>query len=142
MTDDDALFRFRLRLFGLAAELGNVRAACRAMGVHPSTFYRWRAQRLRFGPKILRPRERRQPRMANSTPVWIEQRVLAFALGHPVRGACGVHSSRFDLCRWCSAVFATCSRPVSRSVLPRCRQDSPSQLVAAEHDPAPRPRRS
>jgi len=83
MTDDDALFRFRLRLFGLAEELGNVRAACRAMGVHPSTFYRWRAQLLRFGPEILRPRERRLPRMANATPVWLEQRVLAFALGHP-----------------------------------------------------------
>jgi transposase InsO family protein len=83
MNDDDALFRYRLRLFGLAEELGNVRAACRAMGVHHSTFYRWRAQLVRFGPEILRPRERRAPRMANATPIWLEQRVLAFALGHP-----------------------------------------------------------
>ena len=35
MTDDDALFRFRLRLFGLAEELGNVRAACRAWASIP-----------------------------------------------------------------------------------------------------------
>jgi len=34
LTDDDVLFRFRLRLFALAEELGNVRAACRCMGVH------------------------------------------------------------------------------------------------------------
>jgi hypothetical protein len=37
MVDDDALYKFRLRLFSLAAELGNVRAACRIFGVHPST---------------------------------------------------------------------------------------------------------
>ena len=29
MVNDDVLFRFRLRLFSLAEELGNVRAACR-----------------------------------------------------------------------------------------------------------------
>ena len=83
MTQDDALYRFRLRALALAQELGNVRAACRAMGIHPSTFYRWRHQVLRFGPEILRPRERRRPKMANQTSPFVEQRVLAFALGHP-----------------------------------------------------------
>ena len=39
VVNDDVLYRFRLRLFSLAAELGNVRAACRIMGVHPSTYY-------------------------------------------------------------------------------------------------------
>ena len=83
MSTDDALFRFRLRVFALAEELGNARAACRAMGIHPSTYYRWRRQMLRFGPEILRPRERRGPRMPNATSPLVEQRVLAFALGHP-----------------------------------------------------------
>jgi hypothetical protein len=83
LTQDDALYRFRLRALALAAELGNVCAACRAMGSHPSTFYRWRGQVLRFGPEILRPRERRRPKMANQTSPFIEQRVLAFCLGHP-----------------------------------------------------------
>ena len=46
------LYGFRLRLFALARELDNVRAACRAMGVHPSTYYRWRRQLVRFGPEI------------------------------------------------------------------------------------------
>ena len=76
MTEDDALYRFRPRALALATELGNVRAACRAMGIHPSTFYRWRGQVLRFGPEILRPRERRRPRMANQTSPFIEQRVV------------------------------------------------------------------
>ena len=36
-------------------------AACRAMGIHRSTYYRWRHQVLRFGLDILHPRERRPP---------------------------------------------------------------------------------
>ncbi|MGH9024692.1 MAG: helix-turn-helix domain-containing protein [Acidimicrobiia bacterium] len=83
LTVDDALFRFRLRVFALAEELGNVRLACRMMGVHPSSYYRWRARALRFGLEILRPRARRAPQMPNATPPFVEQRVLAFALGHP-----------------------------------------------------------
>jgi transposase-like protein len=47
LTVDDALYRFRLPVFALAEELGNVRLACRMMGIHPSTFYRWRRQALR-----------------------------------------------------------------------------------------------
>ena len=61
VTQDDLLYRFRLRVFAMAAELGNVRAACRAMGIHPSTYYRWKRQLDRHGPEILRPRERRTP---------------------------------------------------------------------------------
>ncbi len=83
MTVDDALYRFRLRVFAVAHEMGSVRAACRIMGIHPSTYYRWRRQLLRFGPEILRPRERRLPRMANATSPLVEQRVVAFALGQP-----------------------------------------------------------
>jgi Helix-turn-helix domain len=83
VTQDDLLYRFRLRTFAIAAELGNVRAACRAMGIHPSTFYRWKHQLDRHGPEVLRPRQRRVPQMANQTSVLVEQRVVAFALGHP-----------------------------------------------------------
>jgi transposase len=83
VTQDDLLYRFRLRTFAMAAELGNVRAACRAMGIHPSTYYRWKGQLDRYGPEILRPRERRVPRMANATSPLVEQWVVAFALGHP-----------------------------------------------------------
>jgi transposase InsO family protein len=79
---DDVLFGYRLRLFALAGEIG-VRAACRAMGVHHSTYYRWAARVERFGLEALRPRERRRPRMPNQLGPHLEQRVVAFALGQP-----------------------------------------------------------
>ena len=56
MTPDDVLYRFRVRTLALAEELGNVRAACRAMGIHHSTFYRWRAT------SALRSRDAATPR--------------------------------------------------------------------------------
>ena len=96
MTQDDLLYRFRLRTFAIAAELGNVRAACRAMGIHPSTYYRWKQQLDRYGPEILRPRERRPPRMANQTSVLVEQRVVAFALGHPGFGPARIAAELAD----------------------------------------------
>ena len=42
MTPHDQLYRFRQRTLALAEEVGSVRAACRMMGIHHSTFYRWR----------------------------------------------------------------------------------------------------
>ena len=33
MTNDDVIYRSRLRLFALAKEMGSVRAACRMLGV-------------------------------------------------------------------------------------------------------------
>ena len=86
MVDDDVLYGFRLRLFSLAAELGNVREACRIFGIHRSTYYRWRGPVLRSGLEMLRPRERRPPRMPNQTSQLIEQRIMAFSLGHPGLG--------------------------------------------------------
>ncbi len=86
MTNDDALFRFRLSVFALAEQLGNVRAACRIFGIHHSTYYRWRALVLRYGSELLRPRERRAPQMPNATSPMVEQRVLAYSLAHPGQG--------------------------------------------------------
>ena len=56
MTPDDVTYRFRVRTFALARELGSVRAACGAMDIHHSNFYRWRSQVRRFGLETLRPR--------------------------------------------------------------------------------------
>src|SRR5438067_249985 len=82
MSKDDVLFGYRLRLFALAGEIG-VRAACRAMGVHHSTYYRWAEKVERWGLEALRPRERRRPRMPNQLGPHLEQRIVAFALGQP-----------------------------------------------------------
>ena len=106
MTQDDLLYRFRLRVFAMAAELGNVRAACRAMGIHPSTYYRWKHQLERHGPEILRPRERRPPRMANATSVLVEQRVVAFALGHPGFGPARI-AAELARPKWGGIVLST-----------------------------------
>ena len=54
MSEDDVLFGYRLRLFALAGEIG-VRPACRAMGVHHSTYYRWAEKVERWGLEALRP---------------------------------------------------------------------------------------
>jgi transposase InsO family protein len=85
MSDDDVLYGYRLRLFALAAEIG-VRAACRTMGVHHSTYYRWKPQVERSGLEMLRPRERRRPEMPNRLSPLVEQRIVAFALGQPGLG--------------------------------------------------------
>ena len=85
VTQDDVLFGFRLQLFDLAART-TVSHACRTFGVHRSTFYRWKAMVEASGLEMLRPRERRRPQMPNQLSPIIEQRIVAFALGHPGLG--------------------------------------------------------
>jgi transposase InsO family protein len=86
VTEHDVLVGFRLRLFTLAEEPGNVSAACRAMGVDRSTYYRLKRRVDRWGLEALNVRERRRPRMPNQIGPHIEQRIIAFALGHPGYG--------------------------------------------------------
>jgi transposase len=85
MSQDDVLFGYRLQLFALAGRIG-VAAACRTFDVHRSTYYRWKRQVERHGLEVLRPRERRRPRMPNQLSPLVEQRIVAFALGHPGLG--------------------------------------------------------
>jgi transposase InsO family protein len=92
VSPDDVLYRYRLRALALAAELGNVRAACRALGIHHSTFYRWKAVAARHGLELLRPRERRAPAMPNQTSPMVEQRILAYSLAHPGQGPARIAS--------------------------------------------------
>jgi transposase InsO family protein len=92
MTNDDVIYACRLRVLASARELGSVAAACRLHGIHRSTFYRWKAQVERFGLEMLRPRERRRPQMPNAIPVLTEQRIVAFALGHPGYGPAHIAS--------------------------------------------------
>jgi transposase InsO family protein len=82
MSQDDVLFGYRLQLLDYASRT-SVSEACRVFGVHRSTFYVWKRRVERHGLEILRPRERRAPRMPNQLSSFIEQRIVAFALGHP-----------------------------------------------------------
>jgi transposase InsO family protein len=92
MTHDDALFGYRLQLFALA-ERTSVAEACRTFGVHRSTYYAWRRRVQRHGLEILRPRERRRPKMPNQLPAMVEQRILAFSIAHPGLGPRKVSSA-------------------------------------------------
>jgi transposase InsO family protein len=85
MSQDDVLFGYRLQLFDLAGRIG-VAAACRTFGVHRSTYYAWKRKVDRHGLEMLRPRERRRPRMPNQLSALVEQRIVAFALGQPGLG--------------------------------------------------------
>jgi transposase InsO family protein len=85
MSQDDVLFGYRLQLVDLAGRIG-VTAACRLFGVHRSTYYVWRRRIEQSGLGALRPRERRRPRMPNQLSPLVEQRIVAFALGHPGLG--------------------------------------------------------
>ena len=60
----------------------------------------------RFGLDILRPRERRRPKMANQTSPFVEQRVLAFALGHPGFGPARI-SAELRQDKWGGIVLST-----------------------------------
>jgi Helix-turn-helix domain len=85
MSQHDVLFGYRLQLLDLAGRVG-VTAACRTFGVHRSTYYAWRRKIEREGLDALRPSERRRPRMPNQLSPLVEQRIVAFALGHPGLG--------------------------------------------------------
>jgi transposase InsO family protein len=86
VVDSDVLFAFRLRLLEVARETANISEACRIFGIHRSTFYRWKGMVERSGLEMLRPRERRPPRMPNQLSPVIEARILAFAIAHPGLG--------------------------------------------------------
>lgn len=83
MLNDDPVYVMRLQAMSAAQQLGSVKLACQVLDIPRSTFYRWRKQWIRYGPEILRPRERRPPRMPNATLPYVEQQVVAFALSHP-----------------------------------------------------------
>jgi transposase InsO family protein len=85
VTQDDVLFGYRLQLFAEAART-SVSAACRTFGVHRSTYYAWKRQVDRHGLEMLRPRERRRPRMPNQLPKMIEERIVSFSIAHPGLG--------------------------------------------------------
>ena len=92
MSEDDALFGYRLRVLDHAGRT-SVSEACRVFGIHRSTYYVWKRRVERHGLEILRPRERRRPRMPQQLSPFVEERIVAFALGTPVMGRGGSRAS-------------------------------------------------
>ena len=85
MSEDDVLFGYRLRVLEHAART-SVSEACRLFGIHRSTYYVWKRRVERHRLEILRPRERRRPGMPQQLSPFVEERIVAFALGHPGLG--------------------------------------------------------
>ena len=71
MSEDDALFGYRLRVLDHAART-SVSEASRVFGIHRSTYYVWKRRVERHGLEILRPRERRAPRLPNQLSPFVE----------------------------------------------------------------------
>ena len=55
--------------------------------MHRSTYYAWKRAVERHGLEVLRPRERRRPKMPNQLPKMIEERILSFSIAHPGLGS-------------------------------------------------------
>ncbi len=85
MTKDDVLFGYRQALFAEATKT-SIAEACRRFGVHRSTYYAWKRAVDRHGLEVLRPRERRRPKMPNQLPKMVEERILSFSIAHPGLG--------------------------------------------------------
>src|SRR4051794_10083008 len=92
MSEDDVLFGYRLRVLDYAGRT-SVSEACRVFGIHRSTYYVWKRRAERHGLEILRPRQRRRPRLPNQLSPFVEERIVAFALGHPDMGRGGSRAS-------------------------------------------------
>jgi hypothetical protein len=125
VSQDDVLFGYRVQLFDLAGRVG-VAAACRTFGVHRSTYYAWKRQVDRHGLEMLRPRERRRPRMPNQLSAIIEERIVAFALAYPGLGPRRI-ASELARPRWGGIVVsangsgAACAGTASTPAASGCR---------------------
>lgn len=78
MNVHDAVVVYRRRVVALVEMSPNRRASCRQLGIHHSTFYRWRNKVADPDPGPRRPRS------------WVEQKleqeIVSYVLGHPGYG--------------------------------------------------------
>ena len=136
MSHDDVLFGYRLQLFDLAGRT-SVSHACRTFGVHRSTYYAWKAQVDRHGLEVLRPRERRRPKMPNQLSVLVEERIVAFALAHPGLGPRRI-ASELARPRW-GGIVVSANGPLA---LPAPTRPQHAREAALARGGLPRPLRA
>src|SRR3954454_17976127 len=140
MSEDDVLFGYRLRVLDYAGRT-SVSEACRVFGIHRSTFYVWKRRGEGDGLENLRPRERRLPGMPQQLSPFVEERIVAFALGHPGYGPARIASElRHE--RW--GGLAVSHNRVSRCLRPprpntRAKRLSLVAAYAAPYQPPPQP---
>jgi len=87
MTLEDRVQAQRLFAFQRAAELGNVSAACRELGLSRALFYRWKRRFDQYGVDGLHPR-RTVARRGRPTevPAHVERTLIGLALAWPTWG--------------------------------------------------------
>ncbi len=69
-----------------AQELGNVSQACREFRISRTTYYKWQARWLQYGPGGLEPHAKRQPQMPNQISPVAEQAILDYISVWPTHG--------------------------------------------------------
>jgi len=80
------VFKHKVGLLNLAAELGNVSRACKVMGFSRDTFYRYQTALEAGGVDALINANRRKPNLRNRVDEAIEVAVTEFALEQPAFG--------------------------------------------------------
>lgn len=60
MRADSASGWYKMRLMAVVEGAPSIREGCRRVGIHPSTYYRWRRRVVGYGPEGLLPRDRRR----------------------------------------------------------------------------------
>lgn len=78
MSVHDAALTYVRRLVELVEGSSNKRAACRQLGIHHSTFYRWR--------KRLAEPQTSGSRTRSWADIRLQQQIVAFSLAHPALG--------------------------------------------------------
>jgi transposase InsO family protein len=87
VTRVEIILQRRARVVELAAELGNISAACRIIGVSRTSFYEWQAVAETYGLEALLPKPRRRPQLPNETPTHVVAELLVLAAVQPTLGA-------------------------------------------------------
>ena len=85
MRVDQLIGSHRMRLMAVVEAAPSIRAGCRQVDIHPSTFYDWRNKLIREGIDGLTPRSGRS-RIKTPGRLRLESEVVALALANPPWG--------------------------------------------------------
>ena len=85
MRMEQVIGRHRMRLIALVEQAASVRAGCRLVGIHHSTYYDWVGRMRRDGIEGLTPRAGRT-RVLTAARIRLEAEVVALALANPPWG--------------------------------------------------------
>ena len=104
MTNDDVLHVYRLGVLASVRQLGSCGGSLPPARHPPLDLLPLEGAGRALRPRDPAPRERRRPPIPNSVPVLVEQRMVAFAVGHPGYGpvhiASGLQREKWRILRF------------------------------------------